>query len=138
MNNDKTQTNSLYAWAKVANYINSRPYKRIYYHEGDIVWAALGKNIGQEQDGKGMRFTRPVLILHGYSEHLFFALPLTSSHKSSPYYFKLSSQTNADTVLLSQGKTLDTRRIEGRPIGKLPPEELEKVTEAFVRTFRKI
>ncbi len=45
---------------KIRHHINKN---NIYFYEGQIWWAALGKNIGYEIDGKNENFNRPVLII---------------------------------------------------------------------------
>lgn len=37
-------------------------------NDGDIWWCAVGKNVGIEIDGKGRRFSRPVLIMKKLSK----------------------------------------------------------------------
>ncbi len=50
------------AWHKKKVGIHKKP-KTVFFHEREIWWCALGANVGNEQDGKGALFTRPVLIL---------------------------------------------------------------------------
>jgi mRNA interferase MazF len=38
------------------------------YHEREIWWCSLGKNIGNEQDGKNNNFERPVLVLKKWNK----------------------------------------------------------------------
>ena len=40
---------------------------RSYFHEREVWWCSLGMNVGFEQDGKGLQYMRPVLILKGFS-----------------------------------------------------------------------
>ena len=49
-------------WTKLKIRIHSRR-KKVYFKEREIWWVSLGVNIGHEQDGKNIRFERPVLIL---------------------------------------------------------------------------
>ena len=41
-----------------------------FFHEREIWWSSLGFNVGFEQDGKGEKFGRPVLVFkqENYSE----------------------------------------------------------------------
>lgn len=41
----------------------------------------MGLNVGFEQDGKGQRFTRPVLILKKHSAKIFTIVALSSKVK---------------------------------------------------------
>jgi mRNA interferase MazF len=49
-------------WNNLKKQINKR-VGEFLYHAGDIWWCELGKNIGHEQDGKGVTFERPVLVV---------------------------------------------------------------------------
>ena len=42
------------------------------YHQRQIWWCSLGLNIGSEQDGTGIAFDRPVLIIKGLSDDFPF------------------------------------------------------------------
>ena len=50
----------------------------IYFYEREIWWCAIGVNVGFEQDGKGERFARPVLIIRKFSKNVFLGVPLTT------------------------------------------------------------
>ncbi len=57
------------AWNKVKQ--NTHVLQTLRYpKEGEIWWCKLGLNIGDEQDGKGTRFERPVVIINNLdAEH---------------------------------------------------------------------
>jgi len=40
---------------------------RLFFHEREIWWCLLGVNIGSEQDGRGVNFTRSVLIFKKFN-----------------------------------------------------------------------
>ena len=83
-----------------------------YFHAREIWWCALGLNIGNEQNGAGKQFFRPVIILKGMSKQTCFAVPLTSSSKK--HYLRPSvgivSGKNA-YALLSQMRLIDSKRL---------------------------
>ena len=56
------------------------------YHSRQIRWCRLGVNVGYEQDGTGKDFSRPVLILKGFSRHVCLVVPLTTSVKKNKYH----------------------------------------------------
>ena len=81
------------------------------FSEREIWWCVLGKNIGDEQDGKHERFERPVLVLRKFSIHTAVVIPLTTQGKSgSPFYYELASGGNS-FVVLSQIRLISTKRL---------------------------
>lgn len=58
-------------WHNKKENINEKD-KRAYFHEREVWWCSIGANVGYEQDGKGNDFTRPVLIIKGFSKEVFF------------------------------------------------------------------
>src|SRR3990167_6308578 len=100
--------------------------KRIYFHKGDIWLASIGKNIGDEEDGKHSSFERPVLVVRKFNNNIFLGIPLTShEEKEGKYYHKLISYKGS-TAILSQVRLFDAKRLL-RNIGKLENEELKKI-----------
>ena len=43
-------------WTKYKLFLHVNPKKDIYFYEGQIWWAALGRNVGFEMDGKNENF----------------------------------------------------------------------------------
>lgn len=58
-------------WMKIKSKINNFGKIR-KINEGDVVWVAIGENVGVEIDGKGKKFSRPMVVLrkHGTREVL--------------------------------------------------------------------
>ncbi len=101
------------------------------FKEREIWWCSIGVNIGYEIFGKDEQFTRPVLVLRKYSKFTFFGLPLTSSKKDFPSYFPLDFHGKDGSILLDQGRTIDSRRLVRR-MGKLNENEAMSIKEAFM------
>jgi mRNA interferase MazF len=104
--------------------------------ETGIWWCYLGANIGNEQDGKGAEFMRPVLIYKKLSRSLCLAMPLSTKVASGSFFFPLLSRSNIiRTAILPQMKPLDVKRLI-KKIDKISPEEYvfikERVT-AFIQ-----
>lgn len=75
--------------------------------------SGLGVNIGFEQDGTGKEFSRPVLILKGFSRHVCLVVPLTTSTKENPYYLSVGTIDGKNArVIISQIRLIDTRRLD--------------------------
>lgn len=111
-------------WNTKKKQISKNP--RIYFDKGEIWFVSLGKNIGDEEDGKNEGFERPVLITRKFNNNVFIAVPLTSNpNKEGKYYFKLKSFNNS-VAILSQVKLLDSKRLL-RFMGKINNEELKEI-----------
>lgn len=91
---------------------------KTFFHEREIWYCSLGKNIGYEEDGKNDLFERPILIVRKFNNDIFLAIPLTSSKKNNKYYhqYELSGKTYAG--ILSQIRLLDRKRLS-RKIGMI-------------------
>ena len=86
-----------------------------FYKEREVWWANLGKNIGFEQDGKGIFFERPVLVIKAFSKSVCIILPLTTSHKINPYYLSIGIINGRQSfVIISQIRLIDTKRLINR------------------------
>lgn len=83
------------------------------YHKRQIRWCRLGANIGFEQDGTGDGFSRPVLILKGFSRRVCLAIPLTTSKKKNRYHISVGDIGGRDAyAIISQIRLIDTRRLD--------------------------
>jgi mRNA-degrading endonuclease toxin of MazEF toxin-antitoxin module len=105
------------------------------FSEREIWWCSIGVNVGYEIFGKNDEFIRPVLILKKYSRSTFFGLPMTSKRKSHIFHYPLDFKGVAGSILLDQGRTLDSRRL-GRKLGKLPDGEVDKIRESFCEALK--
>lgn len=101
----------LQKWQAFELTLNKENTNDISYRQGEIWWVAIGQNLGDEEDGKGDAFTRPVLIVRGFSEHLFWGVPLSSQIKSGDFYYSFNFGDKTSTAILSQMRTFDTRRL---------------------------
>jgi mRNA-degrading endonuclease toxin of MazEF toxin-antitoxin module len=90
--------------------------KIVFFHEREIWRCALGANVGNEQDGKGALFTRPVLILKKFSKTTSWAVPLTTKKKQGSYFYSLSSRVGGRrTTVVSPGAIWIIEAVVGHP-----------------------
>lgn len=83
------------------------------YHERQIRWCRLGVNVGFEQDGTGQDFSRPILILKGFSRRVCLVIPLTTSAKRNRYHVAVGSVGGRQAyAIISQLRLVDTRRLD--------------------------
>ena len=100
--------------------------KRVYFDKGEIWFAAIGKNLGDEEDGKNQNFERPVLITRKFNNNIFLGVPLTSNDgKEGKYYHKLVSFSGS-TAILSQIRLFDAKRLL-RLMGRISNDELNEI-----------
>jgi hypothetical protein len=84
------------------------------FKEREIWFCYLGLNVGYEEDGDARTFLRPVIILKKLSNKTFFAIPLTRTPRFGKEYFTVIDSHGVSFAMLSQGRTLDGRRLEYR------------------------
>ena len=101
-----------------------------YFREREIRWCATGENIGREINGKGERFSRPILIMRKYGDESFFGIPLSTKKHIGPWYAKITVQNIEVTVLLSQAGSFSAKRLFSK-IDRLSEEDFISVTDAL-------
>ncbi|MDD2785727.1 MAG: type II toxin-antitoxin system PemK/MazF family toxin [Patescibacteria group bacterium] len=104
--------NKFIAWTKIKIRLHIKePPTKLYFYEREIWWASLGANIGYEQDGKNEVFERPVLVIKKFNKDLFWMVPLTRQGKENRYYFKLRQDNENSFIILSQIRTISSKRL---------------------------
>ncbi|HVQ44400.1 MAG TPA: type II toxin-antitoxin system PemK/MazF family toxin [Candidatus Saccharimonadia bacterium] len=82
-----------------------------YFYEQEVWWTALGLNIGFEENGKNVDFSRPVLILRKFNYRFFLGVPLSTQPHIGRHYYGFQSSPQFTTALISQVRALDARRL---------------------------
>lgn len=86
--------------------------KRLFYHQREIWWCAVGVNVGNEIDGTGERHDRPVLVLRPFNAETFLGVCLIGHSREGRYYFPVGRVEDRDAVVnLSQIRIFDTKRL---------------------------
>lgn len=99
---------------------------RPFFHEGEVWFCSLGLNIGFEQDGVKNDFLRPVIIIKKFNKEVCLVLPLTKNNKKGQYYFSFILNNVKSTVILSQIRLIDGKRLQYK-IGNLKKEDLIQI-----------
>lgn len=120
-------------WCELKIALWSKPSKTLF-KEGDIWWCSVGVNLGEEIFGKGVKFTRPILIFRKFTGNSFLGLPLTSHEKTGSWYVKITMHGEKSWVMLNQARTLDKKRLTNR-IGALDGTDFFKVKERFLAFY---
>ena len=102
--------------------------------EGEAWMSFLGKNLGFEQDGGGANFSRPVLVIKKFNNHMFWTVPLSTKQKRFDFYWNFVDPSgNHVSAILAQLKLLSVKRLK-RKLYDLPSYELQKI-KTKLRTF---
>ncbi len=106
-------------------------FVRKVYSEREIWWCSIGLNIGYEEDGKGERSERPVVVVRGISKETCYVVPLSTSQIKHKYRLPVGVVGGRDAVaLLSQMRLIDTKRLINK-IGYLNKNSFEEIKKSL-------
>ena len=122
-------------WMPLKSEINNNERRPIGFKEREIWYACIGENIGFEEDGKGKKFARPVLILKVFNRKLCFIIPLSTSEKHGDFYYLFDGNTGKKSLaLLSQSKPLDSSRLKHK-IGVAKKEDFKEIKQRLKKVL---
>ena len=99
-------------WNVIKKKIDAKE-KTIQFKEREIFWVSIGENIGNEQNGKGDSFSRPVLVVKKLNKQLFFGVPLSTKLREGTYFYQFQFLENQkNSALLVQAKIFDIKRAD--------------------------
>lgn len=83
----------------------------LFVKERDVWYTQLGVNIGNEEDGKGTTFKRPVLVAKKFG-NMFLVIPMTTGGKDSKFYYSLPKKYfwKVSRLIFSQVRFIDKKR----------------------------
>ncbi len=84
----------------------------IQIKEREVYWCSIGENIGDEENGKGEAFRRPVLIFKKFNNNIFWGIPMSTKIKDNKYYVTVILRDVKQSVMISQLRLLDSRRLD--------------------------
>lgn len=110
---------------------------RSFFHEREVWWCSLGENIGFEEDGKGGKFARPVLIFKKFNNEIGWALPLSlqvKTKKETAHFYAPVFLDDAvpRTALVSQLRLIDGKRLLTK-IGMIGEKNYSEIQKAVIR-----
>ena len=105
--------------------------RRVFFHEREVWFSSLGFNLGYEQDGKGAKFLRPVIVLKKFNQDIFWGIPMTGTIKPYPYYYELSVNGNKVSAVVSQLRLIDRKRLF-RKVGMISEEDFERIKQRVI------
>lgn len=111
---------------------------KTYNHpqEKEIWWCSIGVNVGSEVYGKGMDYTRPVLVINNEGSESFIGIPITSKVKNRKYSCIIKTDDEKlHSVLVYQIRSFDKRRLTEKKY-TLSDEEYRKVESYFKKLYK--
>ena len=100
--------------------------------EGEVWMSNLGKNIGFEQNGSGDNFSRPILIVKKFNNHMFWAIPLSTKQKKYDFYFNFTDPAGQKvSAVLAQLKLASIKRFT-RKLYVIEPTLLDLIKQKLV------
>lgn len=117
------------SWNEIKKKVHNRE-RSVFCNTREIWWCSLGVNIGSEEDGKNDLFERPVVILKVFNKDIVRVAPLTSKEKDDKYHKQISYENRSGSVILSQIKTISTKRLS-RKLCRLDKKQFEEIIELF-------
>ena len=122
---------NFFEWHRRKESIDMVP-DRLFFHEREVWWCSLGVNVGFEQDGKGEKFARPVLIFKKFNKEIFWALPITTKIKKNRFHSILDLKDNLPrSVILSQIRLVDAKRLLEK-MGTISDENYLNIKKAVI------
>ncbi len=95
--------------------------------EGEVWMSSLGRNIGFEQNGSGDNFSRPVLVVKKFNNHMFWCVSLSTKQKDFDFYFNYTDQHNQKvSAILAQMKLMSIKRLK-RKLYELNTKQLGEI-----------
>jgi len=104
---------------------------RPIFKEREIWWCNLGSNVGNEQDGTGKDFDRPVLVYKKFSKKIFLGISLSTRIKEHPYYHEFQFKGQSQSVIVFQIKLMDSKRLLNR-MGSVTPADFNDIKKKVI------
>ena len=105
-------------------------------NEYQVFWCSLGENIGDEENGKGDYFRRPVLVFKKFNNNIFWGIPLSTKIKDNKYYVKILLKDEEVSAMISQLRVLDTKRLD-EYVGYVSRVDFIKIQNRIIDIIRR-
>lgn len=126
-NSSNNYMNDFDIWNVLKQTIEKEQIVDKYPKEGEVWMSTLGKNIGFEQNGSGNNFSRPLLVVTKFNNHMFWVLPLSTKQKLFDFYYNYVDPNGLKvSTVLAQLRLVSIKRFR-RKLYELPPEQLKEV-----------
>lgn len=123
-------------WILTKIIIDKTERRDIIINEYQVFWCSLGENVGDEENGKGEIFRRPVLIFKKFNNNLFWGIPLSTKIKDNKYYVKILLKDIEQSAMISQLRVLDSKRLD-EYIGYISRGDFAKIQNRIIDIIRR-
>jgi len=106
-----------------------------YPKEGEVWMSILGKNIGFEQNGGGENFSRPLLVIKKFYNHMFWIVPLSTKQKTLNFYYNFTDpETNNVSAIVAQIKLVSVKRLQRKmyALSSLHQQNIKELLKSFL------
>ncbi len=101
------------------------------FKQREVWWCHLGSNIGDEENGKGVVHSRPILVVKKFNKNIFWGIPLTTQIKENPYYHKIVFQGKEQCAMISQLRLWDAKRLSSQ-MGQITQKSMTEIQQRIV------
>lgn len=101
---------------------------------GEVRWCSIGVNVGEEIDGKGDEFLRPVLVIDTVGSRTALVVPLSTKIKKTVGYMLIHFNNKDQSLVISNIRVVSQKRLLRR-IGKLPGNRLKEIKEEIKKFY---
>src|SRR3989344_8925320 len=117
-------------WNKLKKEIQSGTDVPDYFpQEGEVWMSSLGKNIGFEQNGSGTNFSRPILVVKKFNNHMFWCASLSTKQKKFDFYYNFTDPNGEKvSVILAQLKLVSLKRLK-RKLYDISSDNLKEIKD---------
>ena len=117
------------SWNKLKKKIEAEKSRPDKYPKGGEVWmSSLDRNIGFEQNGSGDNFSRPVMIIKKFNNHMFWSIPLSTKQKDFDFYYNYTDVYEQKvSAILAQMKLLSVKRLK-RKLYEMKTKQVEEIS----------
>ena len=100
-------------WSQLKADLNHQK-NSLLFKEREVWWCSVGVNVGEEENGKGQLFRRPVIIFRKLTHSSFIGIPLTSKKKIGSWYVPVKIRDKFSYGMLNQVRIWDSKRLSNR------------------------
>lgn len=123
-------------WILTKIIIDKKERRDIIINEYQVFWCSLGENVGDEENGKGEIFRRPMLIFKKFNNNLFWGIPMSTKNKDNKYYVKILLKDVEQSAMISQLRFLDSKRLD-EYIGYISRADFNKIQNRIIDIIRR-
>lgn len=123
-------------WILTKIIIDKKERQDFIINEYQVFWCSLGENVGDEENGKGYDFRRPVLVFKKFNNNIFWGIPLSTKIKDNKYYVNILLKDDEVSAMVSQLRILDTKRLD-EYIGYISRIDFIKIQNRIIDIIRR-